>query len=152
MSDTVEIRQPPRDDCNATTIVFNRTGATKHLIDHQLHSTSFSPPMYCRCRCLQRSIRIFHSSKQCWKSATVGLLRTSVAFAYTASTLSNRVPLSSDSTLGNVQVRTCSNLPRHARCLSVAASFRLFNCHSSNIRRILIDFDSRTNQKRPKVW
>jgi len=53
------------------------------------------------CRSLQRSVRIFHRSKQCWKCASVSLLRTSVVFAFTACTPSNFDPLSSDLPLGN---------------------------------------------------
>ena len=59
-----------------------------------------SPSMYTPPQFLHRSLRIFHCWKQCCRSSCVMLFKSCVAFAFTASTDSNLVPLSADLVFG----------------------------------------------------
>ena len=59
-----------------------------------------SPSMQSPPRFLHRSMRIFHRWKQCCRSSCVTLFKSCVAFAFTASTDSNLVPLSADLIFG----------------------------------------------------
>ena len=57
--------------------------------------------MYSHPRSLHRSLRIFLCWKQCCRSSSDSLFRSSVAFAFTASTDSNLVPFNADLIFGN---------------------------------------------------
>ena len=59
-----------------------------------------SPSVQTPPRSLHCPMRIFHCWKQCCRSSCVKLFKSCVAFAYTASTDSNLVPLSADLIFG----------------------------------------------------
>ena len=61
-----------------------------------LSPSVYSPPLS-----PHRSMRIFHCWKQCCRSSSDSLFMSSVAFAFTATTDSNRVPFNADLIFGN---------------------------------------------------